>query len=451
MPKKKTHEEFVKEVYDLVGDEYTIVGRYVNSQTPVLMIHNLCGKEYSPKPALFLGTKNRNGRRCCHCYGNNRKTTDQYRQEVFELVGDEYTVLGEYKQNKIKIEMFHKNCGEHFSMSPNQFLRGTRCPICNGTPNKGHDHFIKEVEELGQGEYEVIGLYKTANTKLELKHKICGGTYPVKPSTFRNGHRCPYCSNNKVLRGRNDLVTKRPDLINQWHPTKNEGLKPTEVSEFSGKKVWWLGECGHEWEATIAQRSNQGCPYCAGRRVLVGFNDLAFKNPKLASEWHPVKNNGLKPTEVTEGSDKNVWWLCSICSCEWESTVGNRNRGNGCPRCNQSKGERYIQECLKRHNINFKPQHRYSDCRNTNPLPFDVAALDEAGNVSCLIEFDGEGHFYPIEHHGGEEGFKERQINDNIKNQYCENNNIILIRIPYWLRDYVDEVLTHWLEYYHII
>lgn len=123
----------------------------------------------------------------------------------------------------------------------------------------------------------------------------------------------------------------------------------------------------------------------------------------------------------------------------------------GCVKCKQSLGEKYIKECLDRNGLINIQQHRLKDCRNINPLPFDSVIISESGELLCLIEFDGEQHFHPIDAFGGEEGFKERQINDYIKNKYCEENNITLIRIPYWLRDHVDEVLTYWLQYYGII
>ena len=82
------------------------------------------------------------------------------------------------------------------------------------------------------------------------------------------------------------LSSYNPDLALEWHPTKNGSLKPTMVSRGSKRKVWWIGECGHEWEAEIYSRaSGRGCPYCSGKRVLEGFNDLASQVPNLVTEY----------------------------------------------------------------------------------------------------------------------------------------------------------------------
>jgi Probable Zinc-ribbon domain len=78
----------------------------------------------------------------------------------------------------------------------------------------------------------------------------------------RNTIGCPYCSGAKVIKGHNDLVTKRPDISQNWHPTKNGQLLPDDLSVSSGIKVWWLCEKGHEWEAYPYNRINTGCPQC---------------------------------------------------------------------------------------------------------------------------------------------------------------------------------------------
>ena len=149
------------------------------------------------------------------------------------------------------------------------------------------------------------------------------------------GQGCPYCLGKKVLKGYNDLCSVNPDLAREWHPTKNGDLKPYEVTKGSNKKVWWKCSKEHEWQASICDRSQgRGCPYCSGKKVLKGFNDLQTVNPDLAREWNYEKNNGLTPDEVTPNSDKSVWWKCLDCNYEWRTAVSNRNnQSTGCPKC----------------------------------------------------------------------------------------------------------------------
>lgn len=147
------------------------------------------------------------------------------------------------------------------------------------------------------------------------------------------GRKCPYCSGKKVLKGYNDLQTVNPALAKEWNYEKNNGLSPTEVTPNSNKKAWWRCSQGHEWVVTINNRTNgNGCPYCSGRYIVKGENDLQTVNPTLAKEWNYEKNNGLTPTDVTANSNKKVWWKCSQ-GHEWQATIANRNYGTGCPYC----------------------------------------------------------------------------------------------------------------------
>ena len=109
----------------------------------------------------------------------------------------------------------------------------------------------------------------------------------------------------------NNLEKLNPSLAREWHPTKNGSLTPRDVTYGSGKKVWWLCSKGHEWKATISNRSNAtGCPYCSGQAVCED-NCLQTINPTLAKEWHPTKNGSLTPKDVTVSSKKKVWWICA--------------------------------------------------------------------------------------------------------------------------------------------
>ncbi len=147
----------------------------------------------------------------------------------------------------------------------------------------------------------------------------------------KKGRGCPYCGGKKVNKD-NCLATLRPELASEWHPIKNGILTPANVTLGSNKKVWWKCKKGHEWQAVVASRRNGvGCPYCSGR-YATKESSLAFKNPKLAKEWYPVRNGSLTPETITPGSNKKVWWKCKS-GHEWESTVKNRSHGRGCPHC----------------------------------------------------------------------------------------------------------------------
>ncbi len=131
------------------------------------------------------------------------------------------------------------------------------------------------------------------------------------------------------------LAEARPDISAQWHPTKNGELTPDKIASRSSKKVWWLCDKGHEFQQTVDKRVSRGygCPFCSGRRVLVGYNDLATVDPVLASEWDYEKNGDLLPSQVTHHSNKWAWWKCTTCGHSWRTKINDRANGRGCPVC----------------------------------------------------------------------------------------------------------------------
>ena len=152
--------------------------------------------------------------------------------------------------------------------------------------------------------------------------------------TRRAGHGCPYCSRLATHSNKNDFASCYPLLAAQWHPMKNGDLSPEDVSSDTKKKVWWRCEKGHEWQANVSGRiSGDGCPVCASRKLLPGFNDLASQNPELAAQWHPTKNGTLTPDQVFPGSSRHAWWQCEK-GHVWQAVIASRAKGGcGCPYC----------------------------------------------------------------------------------------------------------------------
>lgn len=161
----------------------------------------------------------------------------------------------------------------------------------------------------------------------------CGHEWETKYDSIKAGQGCPICAGKIILPGFNDLKSQAPKIAAEWHPTKND-FTPENIAPKSSKKAWWLGVCGHEWEAKISNRTahNSGCPICIGRIVLPGFNDLASLDAPFVQEWHPTKNLPLTPDQISRGNPKKVWWL-GECGHEWETTIQHRNQGKKCPIC----------------------------------------------------------------------------------------------------------------------
>ena len=149
----------------------------------------------------------------------------------------------------------------------------------------------------------------------------------------------------KTLKKKLSLAITHPAIAKQWHPTKNEGLSPPDVTYGSGKRVWWLCDEGHEWRTIVKSRAGlgSGCPECyesvRGQKrikaIIKKKGSLADIHPDIAEQWHSDKNRELKPNQVTRGSNLIVWWLCDS-RHEWKAKINHRTyMRSGCPECSK--------------------------------------------------------------------------------------------------------------------
>ena len=214
---------------------------------------------------------------------------------------------------------------------------------------------------------------------LELMKRIAENTNRILPVVDININRDSSIIYSQYIEGKkqNSLAEKETELTKEWHPTKNGYLRPNMISFSSAKKVWWLGKCGHEWQASVDNRRHgNGCPICAGFQVLEGYNDLATIFPELAKEWCLERNGDLLPTQVTRGSRKKVWWICSE-GHEYESSVSNRVFGRGCPVCGvRRRGELRIKNKIAKEGslaeTNQKLSSEWHPTRNGDLKPENV-------------------------------------------------------------------------------
>jgi len=232
--------------------------------------------------------------------------------------------------------------GHEWNASVNgRALRNTGCPVCTGRS------VIAGVNDLATTHPDIAAEWHPSKNGDLTSREVVAGTnkrvwwmcskgheWRVDGSARIRGRGCPVCAGQQVLAGYNDLAKMRPDLAAQWHPSKNQELTPQEISPGTHKKVWWICNSGHEWNASVANRARngRGCPVCAGRLVVPGINDLATTHPEVAVEWHPSRNNELTAQQVIGGTPKKVWWLCRF-GHEWEARASHRIAGAGCPVC----------------------------------------------------------------------------------------------------------------------
>lgn len=229
---------------------------------------------------------------------------------------------------------------------------GTGCPICyrhsqiernthKMRADEGNNLARKYPQLLQEWDYKKnlginpLTLVPDSNKLAWWICKDCNGSWETKISSRVKGSGCPYCSGHKVKTGINDLKTMMPELAEEWDYDNNGKLKPENVLPFGNKRINWICKtCGGKWDAILHSRAKgAGCPYCSGRRVLKGLNDLATIRPDLIQEWNYAKNGDLLPEMVSARSKKSVGWKCSKCSYEWSAAISSRVDGAGCRVC----------------------------------------------------------------------------------------------------------------------
>jgi len=357
-----------------------------------------------------------------------RKTHEQFVKDVYELTSGDYTVLGSYEKNSAKIKMKHNNCGHVYEVTPGNFLMGKRCPKCFGTPKKTTKQFKEEVSAKHGDEYLVVGKYINNETKIAIKHSECGFEYDVKPTHLLDGHGCPRCTN---------------------HLKKETGIFKDEIAKMFNGNIELVGECtgsqnkvklrclidGYEWETLQSNAlKGNGCHRCANRER---YTTETFK-----SKLREITNNNITVIGEYVNSVTKILVKHSKCGHEWEAIPSSLISGCGCPKCNESHGERKISAYLDKSKINYIPQYKVSGCKNKRELPFDFYIPE----LNLCIEYDGELH-YEVARFQDKEKMKQKlknmQINDSIKTKYCKENNVGLLRIPYWEFDNIETILEN--------
>lgn len=303
-----------------------------------------------------------------------RLTLDEFKDRVENMYDGEYEVIGKYKNSKTKIDIKHNICGNIYNPLPNDFLRGrSTCPTCSGNYKRTTEDFKKEVFDLTGDEYVVLGEYISAHNPILIRHNICGNEYYGNRNGFLKGHRCPKCSvENRV-----------------------------EKRTFSKKHI-------------LNFISSKGYEYVSGE-YKNAYSDLQVKCSK-------------KHTFTT----KYVYLYSNI----------------GCPICNASRGEKMISKWLDNNDIDYDREFIFKDLVSiNNGYPrFDFVIYNTNNEIHSLVEYDGIQHFEHRDFLMTEKEFNTLQANDNLKNVYCIENNIELLRISYKDFNNIENILDKHLK-----
>lgn len=265
---KKTQEEFEKEIKDLVGDEYSVIGKYIKYDNKIKFYHTKCKKEFEMKPANFIG----NRQRCPFCNSNFYKITfENVKKEFYDRNLE--LLETSYKNSKEKLKYKCLKCGCEHSITYMDFkYKKHGCPSCSGNKKLTFEEIKENIENVSG--YKVISKkdsFKNVHSKLELLHS-CGLIYTNSYNNFRNGQRCPLCEKKNKSSGLSKAVRK---IIEYCINNKIKFKREIQFKDLIGnKKLLRIDFYLPDLDVYIEYNGRQHYFYSKNSKI---FNEESFK------------------------------------------------------------------------------------------------------------------------------------------------------------------------------
>lgn len=434
--KVKTQEEYVNEL-KIKNPNVFVVGKYVNAKTPIehyCMIHE---QFWYTSPDNVLSGK---GCQLCAKDKISKRLLKTHESYVLDLEKrhPHIIVVDKYINMKTKIKHY---CTIHdviFSVAPDKALHNYGCELCgreklSSALAKTNEEYLNQVESLNLN-VKVMGRYKNSKSKITFKCLIHNKEWQAVAGSILLGYiGCPDCKKIKLQKALsktqelyieqvkevNPFIEVIGNYVNAHTQIKHKCLIHNEIWETSPDSILQGG----------------GCKYC--QREKLKETNLK-SNTQYLEDLQRINLNIIPLEEYINGETK-IQHKCLKCGYIWEVRPQNLLNGTGCPKCIESKGERIIANYLDNNKISYIKQFSFDNCKDIKPLPFDFYIP----NLNICIEYDGIQHIKPIEYFGGEKAFKKQQKHDQIKDNYCKNNGITLLRIPYYKN--IEEELNNFL------
>ena len=326
----------------------------------------------------------------------------------------------EYKNSSSYLDVQCNN-GHQYKVKYNVFQQGSRCPICSrkGINKKYKNNYVKNyIEEYG---YKLLSNeYISCDQYLDV---ICnnGHKYKTTFSNFKSGFRCKECKGVKPY---------IYEEVKCFIENKNYKLLSSK-NEYKNSHSLIKIQCdnGHVYETKFyVFNSGHECPYCSNKKL----------NFDIVNEY--IIKRGYKLLSCEYNNNRELLQLQCPKGHIFNMSYNKFQYGCRCTICSSSNGEKEIAKVLDKLNINYDKQYRFEDCNgDIKTLPFDFYIKE----YNVCIEFDGIQHYEPVDFFGGETSFIKTKVYDTIKNEYCNNKNINLIRIPYWEFDNIEKIIKN--------
>ena len=333
----------------------------------------------------------------------------------------DYTFV-EYVDSHKKVKIICPTHGE-FEQRPNNHISGKQgCPDCSKTKKLNIKEFIEKSKKIHGDKYDYSkSIYSNNKNLIKI---ICPihGEFEQRSESHLKGSNCPKCSIDESRKNEEFITNSK---------IKHENKYDYSLVEYKrcDKKVKIICPIHGEFEQRPEFHLKRGCPICEGNMKLT--------TEQIKFIFNRIHKNKYDYSLVQYRGDKiKVKIICSIHGV-FEQKPCIHKIGSGCPKCNESKGEKEISKFLDMHKIDYISQKKFSECLDQKELVFDFYLP----NVNTCIEYDGEQHFESNVFFGGDKRLEDQKRKDEIKNDFCEKNNIKLIRIKY--DENIIDVLKH--------
>jgi len=361
-----------------------------------------------------------------------RLTTKEFIERAKKIHGDNYDYsLVNYVNKKSEITII---CSTHgaFKQLPYVHLRGSNCPKCNNNNTKKItlDVFIERCNKIHNNFYDYSNIDNIKNTITKVKI-ICPihGAFLQTPKNHFQGKGCPNCVKNKKYT-HDDFCIK----ANETHNFKY--IYPEKYINSHTKIKIICSKHGEFKQRPYEHIQGSGCPICA-KNTRNKKNTLTTE--KFIEKARKVHGDEYKYVSKYINSYTHIDIECKLHGI-FSQTPHIHLKGSGCPLCKMTNPEKQIKKFFISKNITFNYQKIFKDCRDIRYLPFDFYLPE----YNLCVEYDGEQHFKSIKYWGDEDGLKKRQKHDQIKTQYCNDNNIELLRIRY--DEKIEEKLNNYFN-----
>lgn len=343
-----------------------------------------------------------------------------------------------YINNSSKMKIICPIHGE-FWQTPNKHKDGNGCKKCsNKRKTTSFNIIFKKFNLIHNNKYKYDeSTYINTKNKMAIICPIHGKFYQAV-NHHLNGCGCPKCRSDKMKLILRDSVETTLENFKKIHGDKYK----YDFSNYEDQDTKIKINCplhGEFYQTSSMHKSGQGCPKCG----------LIKQGISGRKQWEDVinlfkKTHGNKYIYNENDYINFTTKMRIICPIHGEFFQDPHNHfyGNGCPKCNESKGEMEITKFLKKYNIKFISQYKFEDCKYKYLLSFDFYLPE----YNICIEYDGIQHYEFNSHfHKNINNFKEQQLRDKIKDNYCFVKKIKLLRIPHWDFNNIKTILQQYL------